>query len=180
VTPIVIPYNGKAPVFGRDVWIAPNATIIGDVELADEASVWFGAVLRGDIGAIRIGARTNLQDLVCVHLTEGLSQAIVGADVVVGHSAVLHGCTIGDGCLIGMGAILLDNAVIGEGSLIAAGALVPPRMVVPPRSLVMGNPAKVKRPVTDEEAKMAPHGVEVYLAGARRFRAELSGKVEGT
>jgi gamma-carbonic anhydrase len=180
VTPLVIPYDGKTPVFGRDVWVAPNATIIGDVELADEASVWFGAVLRGDIGAIRVGARTNLQDLVCVHLTEGLSQAIVGADVVVGHGAVLHGCTIEDGCLIGMGAILLDNAVIGEGSLIAAGALIPPRMKVPPRSLVMGNPGKVLRKVTEEEAKMAPYGVAHYLAGARRFRAELSCKVDGT
>lgn len=174
-SPLVMPFRGKAPLLGRDVWIAPNATVIGDVELGDEASVWFGAVLRGDIGAIRIGARTNVQDLACVHMTEGLSSAVVGADVTIGHGAILHGCTVGDRCLIGMGSVLLDNAVIGEGSVIAAGTLVPPRMVVPPGSLVRGNPGKVVRPVNEIEAAMGVRGAEHYVAGARRFRAELAG-----
>lgn len=168
-----MPFGGKTPVLGRDVWIAPNATVIGDVVLEDEASVWFGAVLRADIGGIVVGRRSNLQDLVCVHMTEGLSKTIVGADVTVGHSAVLHGCTIEDRCLIGMGAIVLDNAVIGEGSVIAAGTLVPPRMVVPKGSLVRGNPAKVIRPVNEKEAEMGVYGADHYVTGARRFQAEL-------
>ncbi|MEZ4301183.1 MAG: gamma carbonic anhydrase family protein [Polyangiaceae bacterium] len=171
---LVFPFNGKHPVVGRDAWIAPNATVIGDVELGEASSVWFGAVLRGDIGSIRIGARTNIQDLACVHLTDGLSNTVVGADVTVGHGAILHGCTVGDRCLIGMGSIVLDNAVIGEGSVVAAGSLVPPRMVVPPGSLVRGNPAKVIRPVTEDEAKMGVYGAEHYVAGARLFRAELA------
>jgi len=170
-----MPFGGKSPVFGREVFVAPNATVIGDVDLGDEASVWFGAVLRGDIGAIRIGARTNVQDLACVHLTEGLSATVIGADVTIGHGAILHGCTVGDRCLIGMGSIVLDNAVIGEGSVIAAGTLVPPRTVVPPGSLVRGNPGKVIRPVSPEEAQMGVLGAEHYVAGARRFRAELVG-----
>jgi gamma-carbonic anhydrase len=175
---LVMSFRGKVPVLGRDAWIAPTATVIGDVELGDEASVWFGAVLRGDIGAIRIGARTNVQDLACVHMTEGLSATTVGVDVTIGHGAILHGCTIGDRCLIGMGSILLDNCVIGEGSVIAAGTLVPPRMVVPPGSLVRGNPGKVVRPVSEAEAAMGRDGAEHYVAGARRFRAEMAGIVE--
>lgn len=172
-TALVMPYRGKSPVLGRDVWLAPTATIIGDVELADLASVWFGAVLRGDIGSIRIGARTNVQDLACIHLTEGLSGTVVGADVTIGHGAILHGCTVGDRCLIGMGSIVLDNAVIGEGSVIAAGTLVPPRTVIPPRSLVRGNPGKVIRQVNETEAEMGVYGAEHYVVGARQFRAEL-------
>src|SRR5512140_3612933 len=107
---LVLPFGEKNPKLGQGVFVAPNATLIGDVELGDEASVWFGAVLRGDIGSIRIGARTNVQDLACVHLTEGSSKTVVGADVTIGHGAILHGCTVLDGCLIGMGSILLDNA----------------------------------------------------------------------
>lgn len=171
---LVMPFRGKHPVLGRDAWVAPNAAVIGDVELGDEASVWFGAVLRGDIGAIRVGARTNVQDLACIHLTEGLSATVVGADVTIGHGAILHGCTVGDRCLIGMGSIVLDNAVVGEGSVIAAGTLVPPRMVIPPRSLVRGNPGKVIRPVNETEAEMGIYGAEHYVAGARHFRAELA------
>jgi carbonic anhydrase/acetyltransferase-like protein (isoleucine patch superfamily) len=168
---LVLPYAGVTPRLGRDVFVAPNATLIGDVELGDQASVWFGAVLRGDIGSIRIGARTNVQDLACVHLTEGQSQTIVGADVTIGHGAILHGCSVGDGCLIGMGSILLDNAVIGEGSLVAAGTLVPPRMVIPPRSVVRGSPAMVLREVTPEEGAMGRSGAEHYVTNAARFRA---------
>lgn len=168
---LILPFDGKTPRLGSDVFVAPNATLIGDVELGDGASVWFGAVLRGDIGWIKIGPRTNIQDLACLHLTEGVSNVWVGADVTVGHGAILHGCLVGDRCLIGMGSVLLDNAEIGEGSVVAAGSLVPPRMVVPPRSLVRGSPAKVIREVTEEEAKMGIHGAGNYLVGARKFRA---------
>jgi gamma-carbonic anhydrase len=167
--PIVLALDDKAPRLGRGVFIAPNATIIGDVELGDEASVWFGAVVRGDIGSIRVGARTNLQDLVCVHLTGGVSSTTIGADVTVGHGAILHGCTVEDRCLIGMGSILLDNCVIGEESLIGAGAVVVPNMVVPPRSLVVGNPARVRRQVTPEELEKNLFGAAHYVENAKRF-----------
>ena len=170
---IVLPFRGCHPNFGRDVFVAPNATLIGDVELGDEASIWFGSVLRGDIGSIRIGARTNIQDLSCVHLTEGLSSTVVGDDVTVGHSVVLHGCTVGDRCLIGMGSILLDNVVIGECSLVAAGSLVTPRTVIPPHSFVRGSPAKVIREITAEEETMGRLGVEHYRVNARAFRLAL-------
>ncbi|HVK64130.1 MAG TPA: gamma carbonic anhydrase family protein [Polyangium sp.] len=184
---LVLPYGDHSPRLGRGVFLAPNATLVGDVELGDEASVWFGAVLRGDIGPIRIGARTNVQDLACLHLTDGGSGAqlrlperspraetgsktTIGADVTIGHGAILHGCTVEDGCLIGMGSIVLDNAVIGAGSVIAAGALVPPRMVIPPRSMVKGSPAKVVREVTDEEAMLGLAGAMHYVLNAQRYR----------
>lgn len=171
-----MPFAGHVPRIGRGVFLAPNATIIGDVVLDDESSVWFGAVLRGDIGAIRVGARTNVQDGACLHLTEGVSTTVVGADCTIGHGAILHGCTVGDGCLIGMGAIVLDNAVIGAGTLVAAGALVTPRTVVPPGSLVRGNPARVVRPVTADEGELGRSGARHYVDNARRFLEALASK----
>jgi gamma-carbonic anhydrase len=167
---LLLPHEGAVPRFGRDVFVAPNATLIGDVELSDNASVWFGAVLRGDVGAIRIGARSNVQDLCCVHATDGISMTRVGEDVTIGHGAILHGCIVEDGCLIGMGSIVLDNAVIGAGSLVAAGTLVPPRMIIPPRSLVRGSPAKVIREVTPEEGRLGLDGAIHYVTGAQRYR----------
>jgi carbonic anhydrase/acetyltransferase-like protein (isoleucine patch superfamily) len=175
---LILPFGGKMPRLGRDVFVAPNATLIGDVELADEASVWFGAVLRGDIGPIRIGPRSNIQDLACIHTTEGLSEAVIGADVTVGHGAILHGCVVGDRCLIGMGSIVLDNARIGEGSVVAAGSVVTPNMMVPPRSLVRGTPARVIREVNDEEGQMGVYGAGHYVANARKYRAICEGAGE--
>jgi carbonic anhydrase/acetyltransferase-like protein (isoleucine patch superfamily) len=176
---LVIPYRGHTPRIGRDVFLAPNATIIGDVEIADGASVWFGAVLRGDIGPIRVGPRTNVQDLACLHLTDGVSETILGADVTVGHGAILHGCVVGDRCLVGMGSIVLDNARIGEGSLIAAGAVVTARTVIPPRSLVRGTPARVIREVTEDEALLGLHGAMHYVENAKRMR-DACGEDGGT
>ncbi len=167
---LILPYGGAEPRLGRGVFVAPNATLIGDVELGDEASVWFGCVLRGDIGLIRIGARTNVQDLACMHLTDGVSVTIIGADVTIGHGAILHGCTVGDRCLIGMGSILLDNAVIGEGSLVAAGSLVPPRFNAPPKSLIRGNPARIIREVTEDEGRLGIIGANHYVEHARTYR----------
>jgi carbonic anhydrase/acetyltransferase-like protein (isoleucine patch superfamily) len=176
---LVMPFGDAVPRIGRGVFLAPNATVIGDVVLGDEASVWFGAVIRGDVGAIRIGARTNLQDLVCVHVTGGLSTTRIGNDVTVGHGAILHGCVVGDGCLIGMGAILLDNADIGAGSVIAAGAVVSARMVVPPRSMVRGSPAKVLGEVKPDQADLGRSGAEHYVENARRFMELLASLSEG-
>jgi carbonic anhydrase/acetyltransferase-like protein (isoleucine patch superfamily) len=177
---LILPFGAHRPRIGRGVFLAPNATIIGDVEIDDEASVWFGAVMRGDIGSIRIGARTNIQDLACVHLTSGISTTVVGSDVTVGHGAILHGCTVGDRCLIGMGSVLLDNVEIGADSLVAAGSVVAPRTKFPPRSLVRGSPARLVREVTAEEAAMGIDGARHYLENARRFREICGDLPEGT
>ena len=130
--------------------LAETAAVIGDVALEENVTIWYGAVLRGDVGPIRIGRGSNIQDNCTVHCAVDVP-TVVGENVVVGHGAILHSCTVGDGCLIGMGAILLDGCVIGEGSVIAAGALVPPGKSIPPRSLVMGVPGRVVRQVTEEE-----------------------------
>lgn len=167
---LILPYGGHTPRLGRDTYVAPNATLIGDVELGDESSVWFGCVLRGDIGSIRVGSRTNVQDLVCMHLTDGVSITVIGDEVTIGHGAILHGCTVGNRCLIGMGSILLDNAEIGEGSVVAAGSLVPPRFVAPPKSLIRGNPAKIIREVTEKEGGLGLYGADHYVEHARRYR----------
>lgn len=162
------------PSLGRDVFVAPNATVIGDVVLGDEASVWFGAVLRGDVMSIRIGARSNVQDGSVVHVTGGKAATSVGCDVTVGHMAILHGCTVEDGVLVGMGSIVLDGAVVGAESVIAAGALVPPGMIVPPRSMVMGRPGKVVRPVRESDLEWTREAAKLYVEYARNFRRQLA------
>jgi len=177
---MILSYGIATPRIGQGVLIAPTATVVGDVDLADGVSVWFGAVLRGDVGSIRVGARSNLQDLVCVHVTggraDGPEQAntLVGCDVTVGHRAVLHGCTVGDGCLVGVGSIVLDLAVIGAGSVVAAGAVVPPGMHVPPRSVVRGVPARIVGETTDAQARLGRDGAEQYFNLARRYRSMLA------
>ena len=170
---LIIPFEGKTPRIGRDVFLAPNATLIGDVTVGDGASVWFGAVLRGDIGAITIGARSNIQDLSCIHTTEGLSVTIIGCDVTVGHGVILHGCVVDDRCLVGMGSVLLDNCHVGAGSVVAAGSLVSARTVIRPGQLVRGIPAREIRDVTEAEARLGPDGAAHYVEMARRFRVEL-------
>lgn len=148
---MLLAYRGIMPQIAADVFVAPTATIIGDVEIGAGSGIWFGVILRGDVNRIRIGARTNLQDGAIVHVTRELHPTTIGNDVTIGHGVKLHGCTIGDGCLVGIGAIVLDGAQIGEQSLIAAGSLVAPGTVVPPRSLLIGNPARLKRPLRTEE-----------------------------
>ena len=147
---IVREYEGKKPRLGARVFVAENATLIGDVQIADDASIWYGVVLRGDINFIRIGARANIQDNSVMHV-EHETPAIVGDEVTVGHSATVHGCTIGRGALIGIGATVLSHAKVGEFALIGAGALVPEGMEVPPRTLVLGVPGRVKRDLTPDE-----------------------------
>lgn len=148
---IVRAYEGKEPRFGARVFVAENAAVIGDVELGDDCSVWFATTIRGDVNAIRIGAGTNIQDNCTIHVTHHDWPTVVGAHVTIGHGAIVHGCTVGDGALIGMGSRVLDGAVIGEGALVGAGALVPPGMEVPPRTLAVGVPARVKRPLHEDE-----------------------------
>lgn len=145
-----IPDEPLEPQVGADVFIAPGAVVVGRVVLGDGASVWPGAVLRGDIAPVEIGRLTNLQDGVIIHVANS-KPCIVGEEVTVGHRAVLHACRVGDGCLIGIGAIVLDDCEIGEECLIAAGTLVTPGTKVPPGSLVMGSPGKLVRELTPEE-----------------------------
>ncbi|HLS78237.1 MAG TPA: gamma carbonic anhydrase family protein [Nocardia sp.] len=146
-----IEVGGFAPEIDEGAWLAPNATVIGRVRLAAEVSIWYSAVLRGDLEQITVGARTNIQDGCVLHADPGFPLTI-GSGVSVGHNAILHGCTIGDDVLVGMGATVLNGAVIGEGSLIAANALVPEGAQIPPGSLVAGVPGKVRREL-DEAAK---------------------------
>jgi carbonic anhydrase/acetyltransferase-like protein (isoleucine patch superfamily) len=163
-------YLGTRPTVGRDVFIAPNATVIGNVTLGDEASVWFGATLRGDVYPIRLGARTNLQDGCVVHVTGEKAATTIGDDVTVGHMVLLHGCTVGDRTLVGMGSTLLDECVIGEECIIGAGSLVPPRAVIPPRSLALGRPARVIRKLTDADLAWVLEARTLYIEYARNYR----------
>ncbi len=148
---MIYTYRGVKPTLGRGVFIADSATVGGDVHLGDYCSVWCGAIIRGDVNYIRIGERSNVQDLAMLHVTYKKHPLVVGSGVVIAHGVILHGCTIADRVLLGIGAKVLDGARIGEGSLVAAGAVVRQGMDVPPRSLVAGVPAVVKRPVSEQE-----------------------------
>ncbi|MGA1838890.1 gamma carbonic anhydrase family protein [Herbiconiux sp. 11R-BC] len=159
---MIISVDGHTPVLAPSAWLAPTATVIGRVTLGERASVFYGAVLRGDTDAITLGERSNLQDNVVVHCDAG-KPATIGAGVSVGHGAVLHGCTVEDDCLIGMNATVLNGAVIGTGSLVAAGAVVLEGTLVPPGSLVAGVPAKVRRALGEEELAHIRRNAETYL-----------------
>lgn len=169
-----ISINGHTPRTAGALFVAPNASVIGDVELGEGSSVWYGTVVRGDSSSIRIGARSNLQDGVVVHADPDFP-ATVGTGVSVGHRAVVHGCTIGNDCLIGMGAVVLNGAVIGDGSLVAAGAVVPEGAVIPPRSLVAGVPATVKRELSDQQAQRLTVNADHYVELARAHAAAHRG-----
>ena len=158
---MLIRIGDHEPHLAAGAWTAPTATLIGQVTMGEGASAWYGVVVRGDTTPIRIGARTNLQDNVVCH-ADPHAPLTVGDGVTVGHAAVLHGCTVEDGCLIGMSATVLNNAVVGAGSLVAAGALVTEGMVIPPGSLVAGVPAKVRRPLSDEEIAALPGSAATY------------------
>jgi carbonic anhydrase/acetyltransferase-like protein (isoleucine patch superfamily) len=159
-------HHPGSPLVHPSAFIAPGADVMGDVRLEAEASVWYQCVLRGDIGPITVGARTNIQDLTMVHVDEGVP-CTIGAGVGVGHRCILHGCTIEDDCLIGMGSILLNGVHVGTGSVIGAGAVVPEGMQIPPGSLVLGVPARIRRPVDDELRTRIRLTVEHYVVLAR-------------
>ena len=155
--PLILPFNGVAPRIHPSAWIAPGAVVIGDVEIGPDSSVFYGCVLRADVGAIRVGARTNIQDGSVLHC-EADAPAVLGDDVTLGHQALVHGATIGDGTLIGMKAAVLSRAVVGPGSLVAAGAVVLEGAEIPAKALAAGVPAKVRRELSDEEsAAFIPH-----------------------
>src|SRR5262245_44182778 len=144
------PYRSVTPTVHPSAFVDASAQVIGDVHLGAESSVWMNVVIRGDVNYIRIGARSNIQDLTLVHVMRNTHPTLIGNDVTIGHGAMVHGCTIEDRCLIGMGAILLNGCIVGSGSIVAAGALVPEGMVIAPGSMVMGMPARVRRPLTED------------------------------
>ena len=162
------PQNGLFRALDGGAFAATNATLTGSIELGPDANVWFGCVLRGDDAEIRIGARTNVQDLTMIHADIDVPN-VIGEEVTIGHRCVLHGATVGDHCLIGMGAILLGGSVIGEGSIIGAGAVVKEGMVVPPRSLVVGIPGKIVREVSEKQLEAIRASADGYVNKVRQY-----------
>ena len=148
---MIKPFKNIDPRIHETAFIAEDAIIIGDVEIGEDASIWFGSVIRGDVNFIRIGARTNIQDMTVIHVSSKTHSTVLEEEITVGHNVTLHGCYVERGCLIGIGAILLDGVRVGRNSLVAAGSLLTPGMQIPPGSMVMGSPAKVKRALTADE-----------------------------
>lgn len=162
-------FQGLKPTIPESCFIEETGVVIGDVVMGEDCSVWFHAVVRGDVHSIRIGDRTNVQDLCMLHVTHGTHPLVIGNDVTIGHNVILHGCTIRDRVLIGMGAIIMDGALIGEDSVVGAGALVTEGTIVPPKSLILGSPAKVKRAVTENELAWIKESADNYVAYMRQY-----------
>ncbi len=174
---MIIEYRGKRPRVDPSAFIAPTAVLIGDVEIGPNASIWFGAVLRGDNGPIRVGARTSIQDNAVVHVSEG-GATTVGDDVTVGHCAVMEDCTIAPHALIGSNATLLNGCTIGEGALVAAGSVVGQRAAIPPRVVAAGAPAIVKKRLEGEAAAWIEISSDEYVKLSRLYLAQSIGAVE--
>ena len=165
--------DGLVPQIADSAWVADNAQVMGDVMLGAEVGIWFGVVIRGDTDRIRIGARTNIQDLSVLHADLG-KPLTIGSGVTVGHKAMLHGCTIGDDSLIGIGAVVLNGAVIGKGCLVGAGALVTEGKEFPDGSMIIGSPAKVVRQLSPEQLQGLCRSADHYVANAQRFKTTLN------
>jgi len=163
-------FQGVEPRIHESAFIAENAIIIGDVEIGEQSSVWYGSILRADVNSIRIGARTNIQDASVIHVTSKTHDTVLEDEITLGHRVTIHGCYIETGSLIGIGAIVLDGARIGRNSLVAAGSLVTPNTEIPPRSLVMGSPARVKRELSEEEVKDLARFWQNYVELSKRYR----------
>ncbi len=174
---MIIEYRGKVPQIGASAFVAPTAVLIGDVVVGEQSSIWFGAVLRGDNGPIRIGARTSIQDNAVVHVSEGGS-TVVGDDVTVGHCAVMEDCTIERNALIGSNATLLNGCTIGEGALVAAGSVVAQKAVIPARVVAAGAPAVVKKTLEGEAATWIEVAAQEYVALSRLYLAQSIGAPE--
>lgn len=168
--PVILPFGGIYPRIASGVYLAPGAVIVGDVEIGEQSSVWFNAVLRGDVAPIRIGTRSNVQDNAVFHLDRG-TPCILGDEVTVGHGAIVHGTNVGNGVTIGMGAVVLSRSRIGEETIIAASALVPEDAVVPAGVLMMGVPARERRALTDQERAASRMNATRYVENARMFMA---------
>lgn len=162
-------FQGIKPSIPTSCFVEETGIVIGDVVLGEHCSVWFHAVIRGDVHHIRIGDRTNVQDLCVLHVTHDIHPLIIGNEVTIGHGVILHGCTIKDRVLIGMGAIVMDGAVVGEDSVIGAGALVVEGMIVPPKSLIIGSPGRVRRAVSEAELTWIKESAENYVQYAGQY-----------
>jgi carbonic anhydrase/acetyltransferase-like protein (isoleucine patch superfamily) len=182
---MIVPHRGRWPRIHETAWIAPSSDIVGDVEIGESSSVWFQCVIRGDVMPIRIGSRTNVQDLSMLHTTRGKPAPgeaaggpglVLGDEVTVGHRVMLHGCRIGSRVLIGMGAILMDQVEVGDECIIGAGSLVTQGTKIPPRSLAFGSPAKVVRPLTEAELAFLPKSAANYVGD---IRGDYLSKVPG-
>lgn len=165
---MLVEYKGKKPIIGKNVFIAPTAVIIGDVTIGDNASIWFGTVLRGDMAAITIGENSNIQDNCTIHTDMGIP-CVIGNNVAVGHNAVVHGCTVEDNCLIGINAVVLNRALIQHGSVVAAGSVVLEGQSVGPYHMVTGAPAKLKRELNEELFKKFSRPIKGYLTLSREY-----------
>lgn len=163
-------FGGHTPTIAPDVFLADNATVIGDTVIGAGSSIWFGAVVRGDQMPIRIGAQTSIQDNSVLHVTSDVAGTTVGDRVTVGHNVILHACTVADDCIIGMGSIVLDRSRIGRYCIVGAGALVTPGTDIPDGHMAVGSPARVKRPITDEERAWIDSSARHYVALAERYR----------
>ena len=172
----ILPYQDLWPTIDAKAFVAPNATVVGDVEIAAGASVWFGCVVRGDVQPIRIGQGTNIQDGAVLHATSGLVPTLIGAGITVGHQAILHGCTLEDGCFVGMQACIMDGAVVAGGAMVAAGALVTPGKQIAGGELWGGSPARMMRQLSAEESAYINDSAAHYVELAKTYRASVTGR----
>jgi gamma-carbonic anhydrase len=172
MTGLILPFRNVMPKVASDAFVANTAVVIGDVEIGNDASVWFGVVVRGDVHSIRIGARSNIQDNSVIHVTEGRFATTIGTDVLIGHGCIIHGCTLEDGCFIGMGSTILDGARVEAGAMVGAGSLVTPGKVVKAGELWTGRPAKLGRSLTDQDRAAMRSGVQHYVDLAKVYRGD--------
>ncbi|GAB3688133.1 gamma carbonic anhydrase family protein [Spirosoma flavus] len=167
---LIKPVHGIHPQFGENCWFADNATLVGKITMGSDCTVWFNAVVRGDVNTITIGNRTNIQDGAVIHCTYQRYKTTIGNNVSIAHNAVVHGCTLEDNVLVGMGAIVMDGAVVGSGSIIAAGAIVTQHTIVPPGSIYAGNPARFLKAVSPEQAEIFSRTANNYVMYAEWFK----------
>lgn len=165
----IFPYQNTLPKIGQNVWLAPGCRVVGDVEIGDDASIWYNCVLRGDVNNVKIGARTNIQDGTVIHVSSTLQGTYIGADVTVGHMALLHACTVEDAAFIGMHACVMDGAYVETGAMVAAGALVTPGKRIPSGQLWAGSPARFMRALTAQEKEYIPYSAKHYVDLASRY-----------
>lgn len=165
---MIVALEGMMPVIDASCFVAPSAVVVGDVRIGAESGIWYGAVVRGDMASVSIGARSNVQDLAVLHV-DASKDLSIGDDVTLGHRAIVHACTVRDRVLVGMGAVIMNGAEIGEDSIVGAGAVVTEGYIVPPRSLVLGMPGRVKRELTPEEILGVAESARVYVDMARRY-----------
>ncbi|NQV47615.1 MAG: gamma carbonic anhydrase family protein [Rhodospirillaceae bacterium] len=173
MTGFIFPYKGIGPSIAEDAFIAPNATIVGDVEIGAQSGIWFNCVLRGDVNIMRIGARTNIQDGTIIHVASKTQGTFVGDDVTIGHMALIHACTLEDGCFIGMNATIMDTARVESGAMVAAGALLTPGKVVPSGQLWAGTPAAYVRDLKDSDLDMIRYTAPHYVKLAAEYKKEI-------